>query len=674
MTTGLQALPTFFSSRFGDVEAVRTLSGEFIALVRNASGSGNYLTSISPLGSRTADAQGVSGFATFNSELLQTYDLTANLLGSVSIGTMTNNTTNGQPTYRLDLTTYLDSVTTNPNVVATPLNVANFYTTTNVLSAISTTTLLDGTVVMTWTEDGRDGDGTGVYLQRFNILGEAVGVSERVNRVVAGNQQDAEVVALTGGGMVVVFEGGVGTASRIRANFYDAGGTLVGNYIDVSGGSNMVNPDVAALADGRVAIAWEDAASGQAFVRLLSATGVPEGPRVQIDTDGAAGREGNISVLGLVNGNFVVAWSNISGLVFSTYAQEFSAAGVALGPVLNVRSFTAANGAAAMNFDLHINAETAIIDLQEGGFGVFDPFGLYRFFNQGTDQQDIEQLAGPGRYDAHGGNDFVFGSSGNDTVFGGAGADIVYGGDGDDQIDLGSSTSVAFDQAYGGMGNDRITATAISYIEGGAGNDIITGSKELPMGPTQSDTLYGGDGDDVISGRGGPDLIYGGNGNDRIIVIADVLENARLVEVYGGDGNDRIVVKGVALFADGGADAILDGGIGNDTIVAVSGDDLIFGGDGVDNIAGNGGDDTISGGAGADNFIYRSLGFGDDVITDFQNGADLFRFIGIAGASFSGVTVNTIGANVVVEFSFDPGTLTILNAAGQINTADFIFV
>jgi Ca2+-binding RTX toxin-like protein len=114
------------------------------------------------------------------------------------------------------------------------------------------------------------------------------------------------------------------------------------------------------------------------------------------------------------------------------------------------------------------------------------------------------------------GNDMIYGYEGNDTIDGGLGLDTIYAGDGDDTFYSGAGAGSGSENVYGGNGNDILTATLSGTssvsLYGDAGNDIITGSIE-------NDILIGGDGDDVIYGRGGtaPDGIYGGAGDDTIV-------------------------------------------------------------------------------------------------------------------------------------------------------------
>jgi hypothetical protein len=133
------------------------------------------------------------------------------------------------------------------------------------------------------------------------------------------------------------------------------------------------------------------------------------------------------------------------------------------------------------------------------------------------------------------GNDRLNGLQGNDDLDGGPGADDIRGGPGDDAVSYGGTsapvTVTLDDQAndgaagegdnvhtdvediYGGAGDDRLTGDAAgNTIDGGAGNDTIVGGKGF-------DFLYGGPGDDVIDARDGTqDVVDCGAGRDRAIV------------------------------------------------------------------------------------------------------------------------------------------------------------
>ena len=102
------------------------------------------------------------------------------------------------------------------------------------------------------------------------------------------------------------------------------------------------------------------------------------------------------------------------------------------------------------------------------------------------------------------------------------------------------------------------------FVWGGTGNDSVTG------GP-RHDLLQGDQGKDKLYGGGGPDSLYGGTGNDR---------------VSGGDGDDSVS-------GEDGRDRLY-GGPGGDSLSGGDGDDWLSGGAGQDQLLGEGGRDTIA--------------------------------------------------------------------------------
>lgn len=90
----------------------------------------------------------------------------------------------------------------------------------------------------------------------------------------------------------------------------------------------------------------------------------------------------------------------------------------------------------------------------------------------------------------------------------GIGVVTVYGLKGDDTID--ASLLKRPVRLYGGEGNDQLTGTAIAdALFGGAGDDTI-------LGGGGDDGLYGQDGNDYLDGGAGADRLFGGAGVDQL--------------------------------------------------------------------------------------------------------------------------------------------------------------
>ena len=125
-------------------------------------------------------------------------------------------------------------------------------------------------------------------------------------------------------------------------------------------------------------------------------------------------------------------------------------------------------------------------------------------------------------------------------------------------------------QMFGLGGNDTLAlneangALPHALLFGGAGNDVLTGG-------SGADQLFGQADNDVLNGKGGADLLFGGAGNDVLT---------------GGDGDDQ-------MFGEAGDDRMI-WNPGDDT-------DLVEGGSGTDTA-------EVNGGNGAENFTVTANG------------------------------------------------------------------
>jgi Ca2+-binding RTX toxin-like protein len=199
----------------------------------------------------------------------------------------------------------------------------------------------------------------------------------------------------------------------------------------------------------------------------------------------------------------------------------------------------------------------------------------------------------------------VFGQGGNDTISldetnGALPAAQLFGGDGNDTLSGGSGNDMLFGQA----GNDTLLGKGGNdLLFGGAGNDVMDGG-------TGDDQMFGEAGNDrmIWNPGGGNDLMEGGDGNDT-------------AEVNGGNGaeNFTITANGTRVRFDriSPAPFFLDIGTTENLVVnANGGDDVITAGNGLAplihlTIDGGAGNDTITGGDGNDTLIG---GDGNDVI------------------------------------------------------------
>jgi Ca2+-binding RTX toxin-like protein len=180
--------------------------------------------------------------------------------------------------------------------------------------------------------------------------------------------------------------------------------------------------------------------------------------------------------------------------------------------------------------------------------------------------------------------------------------------------------------------DSKVTGTiANETLYGMNGNDVITGN-----GGTQ-DNLYGGDGDDTLTTSEGNDTLYGENGNDILTSGAgnDYLD--------GGDGNDTLTSL------EGNNNLI--GGNGNDILTSGEGNDKLTGGYGDDVLTGGTGNDTLNGSYGSDTYIFK-LGDGVDTLSEYSTTTtDKDKIVFGEGIIKDSINIKRDRNNLVIEYS-----------------------
>jgi Ca2+-binding RTX toxin-like protein len=241
-------------------------------------------------------------------------------------------------------------------------------------------------------------------------------------------------------------------------------------------------------------------------------------------------------------------------------------------------------------------------------------------------------------------NNILSGEEGDDTMYGGggddqlrdkAGHDLLDGGDGFDWVDYSekeASLQITLDGAadavvyVNGVAEDTIRN--IENIWGGAGDDLLTGD-------SRTNLLYGKEGDDTLDGGGEGDMLSGGAGNDHLDGGA------------GGEGGDWADYRGktvsVQVSLNGSSDAVVYvDGVAEDTIRNIeniwggSGNDTVTGDAGNNEFRGESGNDVFDGGAGTDTADYSYL-------TDASKGVVLT----LSGAANSPVSVGGIAEDTI---------------------------
>ncbi|MEO0936902.1 MAG: calcium-binding protein [Pseudomonadota bacterium] len=182
----------------------------------------------------------------------------------------------------------------------------------------------------------------------------------------------------------------------------------------------------------------------------------------------------------------------------------------------------------------------------------------------GPGDDTLEGGAGDDLLDGRVGADSLSGAGGEDTLIGGSGVDVLDGGAGKDLLEGGNGD----DALFGGNGADELRGgNADDALIGGNGNDVLRGNEG-------DDGLYGSAGSDALFGNEGDDVLYGVD-----VIDADLLTPEGVLGVVAEETFEEFV----DINADPGEADTLNGGDGNDVILAGSGD-VVTGGDGLDDI------------------------------------------------------------------------------------------
>jgi Ca2+-binding RTX toxin-like protein len=276
---------------------------------------------------------------------------------------------------------------------------------------------------------------------------------------------------------------------------------------------------------------------------------------------------------------------------------------------------------------------------------------------QGDSIKNFENIIGSGF------NDTLTGNGAANVIDGGAGADTMAGGAGNDTYVVDNAGDTIIEAAS--AGTDLVKAS-ITYSLAGSNleNLTLTGSGNInATGNTLANILTGNSGNNRLDGGAGADTMVGGLGDDTYVV--DVTGD-KVTEV-AGQGTDTIETS-LASFSLAALTAVE-----NLTYTGA----LNFSGIGnalANRITGGAGNDTFTGGAGGDTFVFNLAAFGDDKITDYQDGLDKLSFSLSVADSFDDFVITGNGTKTVMVTHGTDSIIVTSAVAFTLATDDFIFV
>ncbi|MEG4169083.1 MULTISPECIES: calcium-binding protein [unclassified Microcoleus] len=303
------------------------------------------------------------------------------------------------------------------------------------------------------------------------------------------------------------------------------------------------------------------------------------------------------------------------------------------------------------------------------------------------------------------GDDYVVGINQKDTLFGGRGNDTLYGvasnsylsGDLDNdtlvirnssqpnQFALGSFVTIGIEKTtlIGGAGNDSLVGgiaefgAGKNFFDGGDGNDTIrvfatqdtalggVGDDFITSGTTVNVTLSGG-AQSSFGGFAGRNLLDGGVGNDTIVAAFssdsmiggegnDSLSGT-FTNAVGGDGNDTINATAAIFAGTGTALITLEGALGNDLLIGYTNPTTASSFTVTNLFNGGEGSDTLIFGSNRDRLIGNLEG------NDFISYASSVDFTGTNGLTAPNLITDTLGSNFIIGGN---GTDVITTGSGD---------
>ncbi len=519
----------------------------------------------------------------------------------------------------------------------------------------SITVLADGRFVVAWS-DFSNASSFDIRAQMFNTDGSAFGAEFLVNTTVTNDQTDPTITALADGRFVVAWSDFSNSSSLdIRAQVFNADGSAFGAefLVNTTVSNNQSKPTITGLADGRFVVAWDDINNGSTFdirAQVYNADGSRSGTEFLANTT-VVSQQDSPTIAALADGRFVMAWNDQSlGLDYNIRGQVFNADGSVSGAEFLVNTKVANDQSHAMITALadgrfvvvwhdqtrnRINAQVFNADGSTSGAQFLvsttqassqnDPtitaLADGRFVVAWTDvsqtggdtsgtavraqifdpREAAVSLNGTLAADSFVGTIFadrLGGFFADDTLAGGAGDDLLYGGVGDD--DLGGSAGN--DQVFGEDGNDNLAGgNGSDGLDGGAGNDTLNGG-------FGADVARGGAGNDIFFVDLAADLVIeaagAGGGVDRVQSAVISLDLGNYANVENGNVTGTLALN----LTGSGGNNVLTGSVAGNRLLGLGGNDRMTGNGGTDTLDGGIGLDTLQGGTGQDLLIGGSSG------------------------------------------------------------------
>src|SRR5262249_2724088 len=188
--------------------------------------------------------------------------------------------------------------------------------TTSYQSSAAVAAAGDGNFVVVWESYLQDGDGYGIFAQRYAGSGSPVGTEFQVNTYTIGYQDTPTVATASNGDFVVAWDSGYqdGSYAGVFAQRYASGGSRLGTEFQVNTYTTYEQeaPAVAMAGNGQFVAVWvrlQDGDGSGIFGQRYASSGSALGTEFQANTYTTSYQRAP-SVAVADDGDFVVAWDS----------------------------------------------------------------------------------------------------------------------------------------------------------------------------------------------------------------------------------------------------------------------------------------------------------------------------------------------------------------------------
>jgi hypothetical protein len=242
-----------------------------------------------------------------------------------------------------------------------------------------------GNFIVAW-EDRRVYN-SDVYVQRFNQQGIAIDTNFRVNdNTGTSDQRDACVLILPSKDFIIVWDDWRNDWGDIYAQRYDSIGNRIGINFKVNddpSGSNQYCPSISQDSLGNFVITWMDGRTGDwdIYAQRFNNQGQRLGANFQVN-DANSAFQGYPKTVCSPNGQFIIVWEDQRSGNSDIYCQRFNNTGNRIGSNFKVNNDVGSSSQSSANI-ANDTSGNFIITWQDNRSGNYDVF-CQRYNNNGS--------------------------------------------------------------------------------------------------------------------------------------------------------------------------------------------------------------------------------------------------------------------------------------------------